>query len=31
LPHPVAGSGKAAMAALALNIREEVLARLSRP
>jgi hypothetical protein len=31
LPHPVAGSGKAAMTALAQKIREEVLTRLSRP
>ena len=29
LPHPVAGIGKAAMTALALNIRDEVLARLA--
>jgi len=29
LPHPVAGSGMAAMAALALQIRDEVLARLA--
>ncbi len=29
LPHPVAGSGVAAMQALALRIRDEVLARLA--
>ena len=29
LPHPVAGSGKAAMRALAEKIRDEVIARLS--
>ncbi len=31
LPHPVAGSGKAALAALALEIRDEVIARLGAP
>ena len=31
LPHPVAGSGKAALAALAARITEEVIARLSQP
>ena len=31
LPHPVAGSGKAAMAALALDIRDEVITCLSAP
>lgn len=31
LPHPVAGSGKAAMKALALQIRDEVISRLSGP
>ncbi len=31
LPHPVAGSGKAALAALAARVTEEVIARLSQP
>jgi hypothetical protein len=31
LPHPVAGSGKAAMTALATRVTEEVIARLGKP